>query len=134
MNGYHIESELNDTLKSGYYESPLGYNIVIWFVDEIIKLEKKMAFCFKNTKKNIILTQEDKEYFDINNVRRFGESEILSDKVRDHCHLTGKYRGEAYNICYLFVTQKQTTFTPFIFHNFSIYDCHTFCKRVFVKK
>ena len=41
--GYHIESELNDNLKSGYYESPLGYNNVDWFVDETIKLENKMA-------------------------------------------------------------------------------------------
>ena len=28
---------------------------------------------------------------------RFCEKEILSDKVRDHCHLNGKYRGPANN-------------------------------------
>ena len=31
--GYHIMSDLNDVLKSGYYEFPLGCNNVNWFVD-----------------------------------------------------------------------------------------------------
>ena len=36
-NGFYIVSELNDVLKSGYYHSPLDYNNVDWFVNEIIK-------------------------------------------------------------------------------------------------
>ena len=59
LNGYHIVSELEDILKSEYYKSPLGYDNVDWFVDEVIKLENKMAFYFKNTKKDIIMTEED---------------------------------------------------------------------------
>ena len=43
-NGYHIKSELEDFLKSVFYKSPLGHNIVDWFVDEVIKLEIRMAF------------------------------------------------------------------------------------------
>ena len=43
-NGYYIISKLNDVLKSGYYHSPLGYENVKWFVDEMIKLENKMNF------------------------------------------------------------------------------------------
>ena len=51
-NGYYIVSEMDDVLQSGYYESHLGYDNVDWFVDEIIKLEKEMAFYFENTKKD----------------------------------------------------------------------------------
>ena len=40
LNGYHIESELKDAFKNGYYESPLGYDNVDWFVNEVLKLEK----------------------------------------------------------------------------------------------
>ena len=47
LKGYHIESELEDVSKSGYHKSPLGYNNVDWFVDEVKKLENKMAFFFK---------------------------------------------------------------------------------------
>ena len=44
---HHIISELEDVLKSGYYKSPLGYNNVDWFVDEVIKMENKMSLFFK---------------------------------------------------------------------------------------
>ena len=134
LNGYHIISELEDVLKSEYYKSPLGFNNVDWFVDEVIKLENKMAFYFKNTKKDIIMTEKDEEDYRSSNVCRFCEREILSDKVRDHCHLTGKYRGPAHSKCSINVTQDQINFIPFIFHNFSKYDCHMFFKKLVDKK
>ena len=71
LNGYYIISKLEDVLQSGYYESPLGYDNVDWFVKEVIKLENKMAFYFKNTKKGIIMTQEDEEDYRENNICRF---------------------------------------------------------------
>ena len=42
--GYHIESELEDVLESEYHKSPLGYDNVDWFVNEVMKLENKMVF------------------------------------------------------------------------------------------
>ena len=36
LNEYRIASELDDVLKSGYHISPLGYDNVDWFVDEVI--------------------------------------------------------------------------------------------------
>ena len=106
LKGYYIISELEDVLKSGYYESLLGYDNVDWFVKEVIKLENKMAFYFKNTKNDIIMTKEDEEDFENNNICRFCEKEILSDKVRDHCNLTGRYRGPSHNVCNINVKQK----------------------------
>ena len=134
LNGYYIISELEGVLKNEYHKSPLGYDNVDWFVDEIIKLGNKMAFYFKNTNKDIIMTQEDEDDYRNDNICRFCEKEILSDKVRDHCHLTGKYRGPAHNTCNINVTQKQSNFIPFIFHNFSNYDCHMFFKKLVDKK
>ena len=48
---------------------------------------------------------------------------------RDHCHLTGKYRVPAHSECNINVTQDQSNFIPFIFHNFSNYDCHMVFKK-----
>ena len=45
------------------------------------------------------MTEEDEEDFDHNNICRFCEKILKSDKVRDHCHLTGIYRGPAHNTC-----------------------------------
>ena len=60
----------------------------------------------------------------------FVKKNIDSDKVRDHCHLTGKYRGPAHSKCNINVTQKQSNFIPFIFHSFSNYDCHMFFRKL----
>ena len=130
LNGYHLVSELEDVLKSGHYKSHLGYNNVDWFVNEVIKLEKKMIFYFKNTKKNIIMTEEDEEDYRNNIICRFCEKKIESDKVRDHCHLTGKYRRPAHSICNIYVAQDKSNFIPFKFRNFSNYDCHMFFMRL----
>ena len=133
LNGYHVESELEDVLKSGYYKPPLGYDNVVWFVNEVIKLENKMAFYFKNTIKDIIMTEKDEEEYR-NNICRFCEKNIECDKVRDHCHLTGKYRGPAHSSCKIIVKQKQSNFIPFVFHKSSNYDCHMFFKKLVNKK
>ena len=44
--------------------------------------------------------------------------------------MTGNYRGPAHNEGKINVTQNQSTFIPFIFHNFSNYDCHMFFKKL----
>ena len=69
-----------------------------------------------------------------NNICRFCEKNIESHEVRDHCHLTGKYRSPAHSICNINVTQGQSNFIPCIFHNFSNYDCHMFFKKLVDKK
>ena len=55
---------------------------------------------------------------------------MFCEKVRDHCHLTGKYKGHAHNVCNINVKQKDSNFIPFAFHSFSIYDCHIIFKRL----
>ena len=90
LNEYHIEYELEEVLKSGCYKSPLGYGNVGWFFNEVKKLEIEMVFFFKNTNKDIIMTEKDEGDYRNKNVCRFCEKFIESDKVRGHCHLTGK--------------------------------------------
>ena len=85
-----------------------------------------MAFYFKNTVKDIIMTQENKEDFENSGICRVCENEIISDKVGDHCQITGNYRGPARSKCNINVTQDKSNIIPFFFHNFSKYDCHMF--------
>ena len=121
---------MEDVLESGYYKSRLGYNNVDCYVNQIIKVENKMALYFKNTNKDIVMTEDDHEDYRNKNICRFCERKIQSDKMRDHCHLTGKYRGPAHNTCNINVKQKDSIFTTFVFHNFSNYDCQRFFKRL----
>ena len=47
---------------------------------------------------------------------------FLSLKVRDHCHITGAFRGAAHNKCNLRL--QQTFKIPVFLHNFRGYDSH----------
>ena len=47
---------------------------------------------------------------------------LKGDKVRDHCHYTGKFRGAAHNGCNLNLKKIQDI--PVFFHNLSGYDGH----------
>ena len=93
-----------------------------------------MASYFKNNRKDIIMTEKDEKDFDNHNICRFCEKKNISDKVREHCRLTGKYRGPAHNTCNINFTEKQSNFIPFIFHNFCNYDCHMFFQKFVDKK
>ena len=93
-----------------------------------------MNFWFKNTNKDIIMTEENKQDFENDNICRYCEKYIETDKVRDHCHLTGNYRGPAHNECNLQVKQKDSNFITIGLHNFSNYDCHMFFKTLVDRK
>ena len=80
------------------------------------------------------MTEGKEEDFKNNNIFRLCEKNCESDKIRDRCHLTGKYRGPARSICIINVTQKQSNCIQFIFHNFSNYDCHMFFKKLVDQK
>ena len=125
---------MEDVLKSDYYKSPLGYEYVDWFVDEVIELENRMVFYYKKTNKDIIITEKNEEDYRNNCICRFCEKETNSHKIRDHCHLSGKYQGPTHSKCNNIVIQNQSSFIPFIFHNFSNNDCHMFFKKLVDKK
>ena len=56
------------------------------------------------------------------------EGELGENKVLDHCHLTGRYRGVAHKKCNLELQVPK--FFPVIFHNLSGYDSHLFIKKL----
>ncbi len=53
---------------------------------------------------------------------------IIVKKCRDHCHITGKYRGAACNKCNL--RMRVPKFVPVLFHNLEGYDSHLFVRSL----
>ena len=49
-----------------------------------------------------------------------------NQKMRDHCHYSGIYRGAAHSLCNL--QYKIPSYIPVVFHNLSGYDAHLFIK------
>ena len=54
--------------------------------------------------------------------------EIRHKKARDHCHITGRYRGPLCNKCNWRLRLKRRVL-PVVFHNFKGYDGHLICKQ-----
>ena len=55
------ESDFEDVLGNEYCSFNTDYDNLDWFVNDVIVLENEMVFCFQNTKKDIILTDEAQE-------------------------------------------------------------------------
>ena len=60
--------------------------------------------------------------------KEFDNNDKQQQKVRDHCHYRGKYRGAAHNICNL--RYKGPKEIPAVFHNGSTYDYHFIIKEL----
>ena len=80
-------------------------------------IEKKLSFIEPMR----IETEEEQMFQDAINCHICG-FELGADRVRDHCHLTGKYRGAADNECNLNYSFTQRI--PVILHNLRGYDSH----------
>ena len=60
--------------------------------------------------------------------KKYTERDI---KVRDHCHITGKYRGSAHQDCNLKLRIKPEDIKiPVIFHNLRGYDSHFIMQEI----
>ena len=77
----------------------------------------------------MIMTEEDQESF--NNTTRCwicNKDFVDNDKVRDHCHFTGKFRGAAHGKCNLALKKDKTV--PVGFHNGTKYDFHLLVREL----
>ena len=54
--------------------------------------------------------------------------DVGDEKVRDHCHITGKYRGASQWSCN--TNLRMSKEIPVIFHNLKVYDSHLTIKEV----
>ena len=78
----------------------------------------------KHFNKELVMTTGNNE--DSNNSTKFwvfNNDYIDNDvKIRDHCHITGKYRGSAHRDCNINLKLNQKI--PITFHNLKNYDSH----------
>ena len=62
---------------------------------------------------------------------RFGEEDGRKGKVRDHCHITGQYRGAAHSDCNLkWAISAENFKIPVVFHNLKGYDSHFIMQNI----
>ena len=74
------------------------------------------------------LTKDEEDGYNKKNTCYICMKDLDSDKVKDYCYFTGKYRGAAHNTCNL--KYKFPKNIPVIFHNGSTYDYHFIIREV----
>ena len=70
----------------------------------------------------------DKLVYDNYTLCHICNEELGRDRVRNHCHLSGKFRGAAHEICN--IKYKASKFFPVVFNNLSGYDSLVFIKTL----
>ena len=134
---HHEVSGFNYVVVSPYFptkrETYRGADAGKVFLERIIKEEKRILKLMEDDK-DMIMTPDDHTDFSESTLCHICEEAFVEikdglqipslkgDKVRDHCHFTGRYRGAAHNGCNLLYRKIKDI--PVFFHNLGGYDGH----------
>ena len=107
-----------------------AYKFLEKMLDEVIHCKKIVK---KHFNKELIMTKDDE-----NNFKKSTECHICNKKynekdirVRDHCHITGKFRGSAHQDCNLQLKIDVNKLKiPVVFHNLKNYDSHFIIQNI----
>ena len=101
------------------------------FVERILK---EYDYCNEVMKKyfnkNLVMSFDEEEIFQLSNKCWICDKlfDAGDEKVRDHCHITGKCRGATHFSCN--ANFKLSKKLPVIFHNLRDYDSHLIIKEI----
>ena len=111
-----------------------GEDAVYKFMEKMLEeVEYCKAVIKKHFNKPMVMTEVDEQHF-----KTMDECHICGEKytdkdvrVRDHCHITGKFRGSAHQKCNLKLRIKPDDIKiPVIFHNLRGYDSHFIMQQI----
>lgn len=102
------------------YKCFSGVDCSVRFI-EALHNDYEKAIEILNKDVGMKITSEEQASFENATLCHVCDKELHNDRVRDHCHLTGKYRGPAHNKCNLKHSFKNFKI-PCFFHNFKGYD------------
>ena len=111
-----------------------GENAVYKFMEKMLE---EVEYC-KNVVKNefnkpLKMTDDDELCFKLEEKchicnKKYTDKDI---RVRDHCHITGKYRGSAHQECNLKLRiEPEKIKIPVVFHNLRGYDSHFIMQEI----
>ncbi|XP_071055042.1 uncharacterized protein [Onthophagus taurus] len=129
---YYIKCSYDESLSK--FEIYCGCNAAQIFMS---KLEHDVLNIYKNylsqPKEMLPLPPIDRLIHEMQDICHICSHKIKEgNKVCDHDHLTGLYRGPAHAVCN--INYQLPKFIPIFFHNLSNYDCHMFVKDMALKE
>ncbi|GJQ87763.1 hypothetical protein Trydic_g14174 [Trypoxylus dichotomus] len=118
--GYYFKCSYDDSLS--FYRSYRGKDCAVWLVCELQSLAEDVETAYKCPIPMDKLTPVQYRQYATSPTCHICEKPLGAERVRDHCHFTGKYRGAAHSQCNLEYLDTKTI--PVVFHNLSGYDGH----------
>ena len=106
------------------------YKFMEAMLEEVKYCKKTMKQCFN---KPLKMTNDDVDVFEKAKECHICNKQYTSKdiRVRDHCHITGKYRGSAHQECNLQLRlNPEEIKIPVIFHNLRGYDSHFIMQEI----
>ncbi|XP_033729639.1 uncharacterized protein LOC117318793 [Pecten maximus] len=104
-----------------------GPDVAEHFVECMLREQEEIEQKFKNVEP-MVMTGKDWQSFNNAVYCHICGKELGDDRVRDHCHVTGKFRGAAHNECN--INYKFTGRIPVVFHNLRGYDSHLIIQAI----
>ena len=131
--GYKVVCSYDDK-----YSKPIqmyrGENAVYKFMEKMLEeVEYCKAVVKKHFNKLLVMTEDDEMCLKLmDKCHICGEKYTDKDvRVRDNCHITGKFRGSAHQECNLKLKIKPENLKiPVIFHNLRGYDSHFIMQQI----
>ena len=120
------ESVYKSTLRSYVRENeedPDTIDVFIKWLESDVKIISGLG-----NEKMIITPEEQEQFNQASKCWICGKFLNIKDRVRDHCHFTGRYRGAAHNLCNLKYSKPDNI--SVFFHNLAGYDSHLFIKKL----
>lgn len=108
---------------NGKFELYRGMDAADVFCKKILDERDRLMKIVRNNTKMTKLTNEEQISYDMATECHICCKKLNNDKVCDHDHITGKYRGPAHNDCNLNFNLKYFNI-PVFFHNLKNYDSH----------
>nr|CAH7716809.1 unnamed protein product [Callosobruchus chinensis] len=121
---YYLKCSYDDSLSK--FRLYTGCDCQDWFAKELHRTALELNYIFNNPKPMTPLDSEERQCFSSALTCHICERPFdsnNSNKVMDHDHFTGKFRGAAHNGCNLNYYRKSHAI-PVVFHNMTGYDCH----------
>ena len=111
-----------------------GENAVYKFMEKMLEeVEYCKGVIKKRFNKPLVMTEDDETCFKLMDKCHVCDKEYTDKdvRVRDHCHITGKFRGSAHQECNLKLRIKPEDIKiPVIFHNLRGYDSHFIMQQI----
>ena len=114
-----------------------GENVIEKFIQHLFREVKDcQKIITERAKRRLVMTKKDEE--DFQNAkkcwicqRQYKPDDGENIPVRDHCHITGKYRGSAHKKCnFRLQISAEKIKIPVVFHNLKGYDSHFIIEKL----